>query len=155
VIRELFHRAGRNNPEAAPVSRRGFLTFSAWAMAATFLPRTAAAAQRAASRVRRISFHNLHTDERLTAVYWEGGAYVPSALDEIDAVLRDHRTGEIRPMAPGLIDLVYGLAARLGRLTIVARAVPEDKLRLVDVADASLVDRAIPRAFHSRAPPRG
>ena len=25
---------------------------------------------------------------------------------------------------------------------------------LVDVADSSLVDRAIPRAFHSRAPPR-
>jgi hypothetical protein len=25
---------------------------------------------------------------------------------------------------------------------------------LVDVTDASLVDRAIPRAFHSRAPPR-
>jgi len=64
--------------------------------------------------VRRLTFHNLHTEERLTAVYWERGEYVPEALAAIDGVLRDHRTGEVRQMSPGLIDLLHDLATRLG-----------------------------------------
>jgi uncharacterized protein YcbK (DUF882 family) len=64
--------------------------------------------------VRRLSLHNLHTGERLTTVYWERGAYVPAAFEEISTILRDHRTGEVRQMAPGLIDLAHELTACLG-----------------------------------------
>jgi uncharacterized protein YcbK (DUF882 family) len=53
-----------------------------------------------------LSLHNLHTEEKLEAVYWEGGAYVPDALDALNKVLRDHRTGEVAPMNIQLFDLL-------------------------------------------------
>jgi uncharacterized protein YcbK (DUF882 family) len=90
--------------------RRAFLALAAWGAASLLLPGVAAAA-RAPSR--RLSLHNLHTGERVETCYWENGAYVPAALEQIDAVLRDHRTGETRPMSPGLIDLVFALTVRL------------------------------------------
>jgi uncharacterized protein YcbK (DUF882 family) len=98
----------------AAMSRRTFLSLAACGAAAAFLPGMAAAALPPPAAPRELSFHNLHTDERLTALYWDGGEYLPDALGEIDAILRDHRTGEIRQMAPGLIDLVHALTTRLG-----------------------------------------
>jgi len=97
----------------ASVSRRRFLALAAWGTAAAFMPGIAAAA-RPLPGVREVSFHNLHTDERVTAVYCEAGEYVPAALEEIDTILRDHRTGEICQISPRLIDLVYALRVRLG-----------------------------------------
>lgn len=64
--------------------------------------------------MRSLSFENLHTGEGLTTVYWERGEYLPAALEQIDVVLRDHRTGDVRPIAPELIDLVHALTSRLG-----------------------------------------
>jgi len=99
------------------VSRRRFLALVAWGAASAFLPGVAGAARSPNPGTRRLSFHNLHTNERFDACYWERGAYVPAALEQIDAVLRDHRTGEIRRMDPRLIDLVYALTVRLGNTT--------------------------------------
>ncbi|MFM1960425.1 MAG: hypothetical protein RL588_1942 [Pseudomonadota bacterium] len=69
----------------------------------------------AASAPRSLSVLNLHTGERLAATYFEGGRYLPDALSALDRVLRDHRTGEVHPIAPGLLDLVAGLAGQFGR----------------------------------------
>jgi uncharacterized protein YcbK (DUF882 family) len=63
---------------------------------------------------RSLAVLNLHTGERLQAVYWESGAYVTDALAAFDKVLRDHRTGEVHPIAPGLLDLAVALSSRLG-----------------------------------------
>ena len=68
-----------------------------------------------ASAPRQLSLVNLHTGEKLAATYFEGGRYVPDALAALDRVLRDHRTGKVHPMAPGLLDLVAGLASQVGR----------------------------------------
>lgn len=62
---------------------------------------------------RRLGVLNLHTGERLQAVYWEAGAYVQDALAEFDKVLRDHRTGEVHRIAPELLDLAVTLSERL------------------------------------------
>jgi uncharacterized protein YcbK (DUF882 family) len=99
---------------AGHLTRRRFLAFAAFGAAAVLVPGLAEASRRPQERARRLSFHNLHTEERLTTVYWERGAYVPSALEEIDAILRDHRTGEIKQMAPALLDLLCALTLRLG-----------------------------------------
>jgi len=96
------------------MTRRAFLSLAAWGAGALLVPGLAAAALPPPAGPRELSLHNLHTDERLRALYWDGSEYLPDALAEIDAILRDHRTGEIRPMAPGLIDLVHAMAARLG-----------------------------------------
>ena len=96
------------------MSRRSFLALAAWGVAAAFLPGVAAAAVVPLTAARRLSFYNLHTDECVETCYWENGAYVPTALEQINAVLRDHRTGETRQMSPALIDLVFALSVSLG-----------------------------------------
>jgi uncharacterized protein YcbK (DUF882 family) len=110
----LENFSGGSRIEEASMSRRRFLTLAAWGAAVAFVPGIAAASRPPLPGVRELCFHNLHTDERVAAVYCEDGAYVPGALEEIDAILRDHRTGEIRQMSPALIDLVFALTVRLG-----------------------------------------
>ena len=75
---------------------------------------TLGASAAAASAPRSLSILNLHTGEKLAATYFEGGRYLPDALAALDRVLRDHRTGEVHPIAPGLIDLVADLAGQFG-----------------------------------------
>ena len=55
---------------------------------------------------RRVKFHNLHTDEKLDATFWENGEYVPDALHAVNHVLRDFRTGDMHMMDPGLLNLL-------------------------------------------------
>ena len=98
----------------ACASRRSFLALAAWGLAATVFPTIAAASFAPPAAARRLSFYNTHTDESVETCYWEHGAYVPTALEQLNAVLRDHRTGEIRQMSPALIDLVYALSVSLG-----------------------------------------
>ena len=64
-------------------------------------------------RPRRLVFDNLHTGEKLDAVYWDRGAYVPDALQAVNHVLRDFRNGEVHPIAPKLLDLLDVLSARV------------------------------------------
>lgn len=61
-----------------------------------------------------LSFHNLHTGEQLTVIYWRDGRYDPAALIAINHFFRDYRTGEIKPIDPHLLDLLYKLRAALG-----------------------------------------
>ncbi len=63
---------------------------------------------------RNITLKNLHTDETLDAVYWENGQYVPDALQAVNNVLRDFRTGEVHPIEPALLDLITDLRTKVG-----------------------------------------
>lgn len=90
----------------AKVSRRGLLQFGG-ALALSLTP--LARAEAAKSLERSISFHNLHTGENLTRTYWAAGTYVPESLTEIDAILRDWRTGDVHPMEPQLLDFLHDL----------------------------------------------
>lgn len=65
------------------------------------------------AQVRRVALHNLHTGDKLAAVYWEDGRYVPDALAEAQRVLRDWRNGEEHFMDPKLFDVMHGISARL------------------------------------------
>jgi uncharacterized protein YcbK (DUF882 family) len=58
---------------------------------------------------RKLAFYSIHTGEQLAATYWENGRYLADGLREIDHVLRDFRTGEVRPIDPALLDLLYRL----------------------------------------------
>ena len=63
--------------------------------------------------VRRLAFENLHTGEKLAAIYWRDGSYVADELRAIDRVLRDFRTGEVARIDPKLMDLLYALRRSL------------------------------------------
>ena len=64
--------------------------------------------------VRALSIHALHTGERLRAVFYRDGRYDAVALGEIDHVLRDWRTGDVREIDRGLLDLLSVLHDRIG-----------------------------------------
>lgn len=104
------------------VSRRRVLTGLVGAAAATaVLPALStpaiAAYPRIPADVGRLKFNNLHTGEVLDVTFREKGSYLPDALSEINHVLRDHRTGDVAPMDPGLMDLLSDLARRIERPT--------------------------------------
>lgn len=93
-------------------SRRQFLVGACGTVAGLF---AVAATARAATPepIRRLGFLHTHTGEKLEAVYWEHGHYVPDALDEISRILRDHRTGETHPLDVKLLDTLAILRNQL------------------------------------------
>ena len=54
---------------------------------------------------REVAVHNLHTGESISAIYFDRGQYVPDALQAMNHVMRDYRTGEEHEMQPELFDL--------------------------------------------------
>lgn len=87
------------------ITRRKFVKFSvaglALAASGALSIMPAAARQTIAHEV---SFRNAHTGESFKGVYRIGSYYVPSAFRKINRVMRDHRTGDIHPIDPELID---------------------------------------------------
>lgn len=65
-------------------------------------------------RVRSLSIRSLHTDEQLTATFFRNGRYDPVALDEIDFLLRDWRSGEVHRIDRNLLDILCLLHGRAG-----------------------------------------
>lgn len=64
--------------------------------------------------VKRLRLRNLHTPESLDVVFRRGEHYVPEALERIQVLLRDYRTGDQHPIEPRLLDYLYDVAQRAG-----------------------------------------
>lgn len=62
---------------------------------------------------RSISLYNTHTGEWLRTVYWADGHYIREAVRDINWILRDHHTDEIRPMDAGVLDVLGMMRERL------------------------------------------
>lgn len=95
------------------MTRRSFLHCALGASAAIALPQTSYALIRPSVLVKDLRLHNLHTEEKLTLSYFEQGSYVTEALQNINYLLRDHRTGDVYAMDPLLLDLLYDLKSLL------------------------------------------
>ena len=63
---------------------------------------------------RTLSFYNTHTDEHLTVTYRRGNEYIQEALAQINHILRDHYSGDERPIDPRLLDFLYDLLQKVG-----------------------------------------
>ncbi len=63
---------------------------------------------------RKLTLNNMHTGEKMTAVYWADGHYMPQVLQEVDHLLRDHRNGSSIQMDRQLFDLLYLLQRDVG-----------------------------------------
>ena len=61
---------------------------------------------------RWVHLRNIHTDEKLEAVYWDKGEYVPDAVQALNKVLRDYRNDETHPMDTGLYDILDQIRAK-------------------------------------------
>jgi uncharacterized protein YcbK (DUF882 family) len=97
------------------IDRRAFLKLGALAAAAGFSPVPAfGAIRRISPPVRSLSLYNTHTEESLDADYSIRGKYCVDALQQINHILRDHRTGEVAPIDPGVLDFLHAISRKLG-----------------------------------------
>jgi uncharacterized protein YcbK (DUF882 family) len=63
---------------------------------------------------RSLSLLNTHTGERLKeVVYWEKGNYILDALENLNHVLRDHRTNQVHPIDPMTLDLMAAISRKV------------------------------------------
>ena len=62
---------------------------------------------------RSVSLYNIHTGEWVRTVYWANGHYIREAVRDINWVLRDHHSDEVRPMNAGVLDVLGRLRDRL------------------------------------------
>ncbi len=62
---------------------------------------------------RTLSLKNIHTGESLSKVFKTSRGYDTAALFSIDKLLRDHRTGDVHPIDPQLLDFLDDIALRL------------------------------------------
>lgn len=103
-----------NNPMSCNTNRRKLL---AAGLVGSLLPLTSAnAASRGRNIVypdRSLSLYNVHTGEKNNVVYWSDGKYMGSGLNEINWILRDFRTSEIKAIDPRLLNILYLLTRTL------------------------------------------
>ncbi len=89
------------------MTRRGLLgAFAATAVAAAPTYSNAAGFLRGGGDVRRLTMFSGRTGERLDTIYWIDGQYIGEAIREVNAFMRDWRTGEIINMDTRTIDIM-------------------------------------------------
>ena len=64
-----------------------------------------------------LAFRHTHTAEQLQLAYRNAEGYIVPALERINWLMRDFRTGEVQPMDPRLLDLLHALEGCCGRGT--------------------------------------
>jgi len=96
------------------VSRRYFLRLVSISGLAALLPtRVFSAIHGDSASARSLSLYSPSTREHLDTVYWEKGRYIGEALNDINYIMRDRWTGEIKKIDTSLLDLLYSLARNL------------------------------------------
>jgi uncharacterized protein YcbK (DUF882 family) len=100
-----------HNQSYLPANRRTFLKLGASALMAALCPWPAAAAVNPGNRI--LSFYNIHTKETLTTCYYANGKFVQRALGRISHIMRDHRTGDIQPVDPELLNLLHQIVLQI------------------------------------------
>ncbi len=88
--------------------RRTFLKLGASAILTTVSAHPVLAAANAKLHEHHIlSFYNIHTGETLKTCYRSNGKLIHRAVNRISYIMRDHRTGEVKPVDPNLLDLLH------------------------------------------------
>jgi uncharacterized protein YcbK (DUF882 family) len=65
------------------------------------------------SGAHRVSFRHNRTGESFNGVYRVGDKYLPEAFEQISYILRDTRNGEVFPVDPRMIDILYVVQRQL------------------------------------------
>jgi len=63
---------------------------------------------------RYLSLYSIQTGEKVEQTFWSGGNFLPDGLNLINHLLRDFRTNEVKAIDPGLLQMLYDLARKLG-----------------------------------------
>ena len=96
------------------LSRRHFIRFVFFSGLVSLSPSTVlGAVSNCISPEKSLSLYNPITKESLNTVYWSNGKYVKKALTDINHIMRDQRTGEIKPIDTRLVDLLHATGMKL------------------------------------------
>ncbi|MGA1839793.1 MAG: YcbK family protein [bacterium] len=103
------------------LSRRSLIKLGLFTLGASIINRPAFAAinsfvsseRRVISPEKRLFFYNTHTEETLKVIYWYNGEYLYESLNDINYILRDHYTGEIKTIDIRLIELLHDIYDRI------------------------------------------
>lgn len=96
------------------VERRRLLKLGALATVGTLLHHPLAVqAGRLLVPSRQLTLFNTHTGENLATEYYSDGRYSREALQAINHILRDFRTGEVKDIDIQLLDLVHAITTRI------------------------------------------
>jgi len=93
--------------DGTTLSRRRFLRSVAGCTGLLLAPLGALGAEPSPGRT--VSLVNTHTGETLSARYCSGDAYDAGCLVRVNHFLRDFRSGEVHPIDPRLLDILYRL----------------------------------------------
>tara|TARA_R110002124_G_scaffold64985_2_gene177817 strand:- start:630756 stop:631409 length:654 start_codon:yes stop_codon:yes gene_type:complete len=114
--RKILTASNSNNLD---LGRRGFIKTSvvaaSVATAGLILPKAALAVPQDESGLCELNFRNLHTGETFSGAYRVGDQYLVGALNQVNTVLRDFRTGDVHTIDPQLMDIVYTLKRLSGK----------------------------------------
>ena len=66
-----------------------------------------------ALKERSLSLFNPHTKEGFEGIYWCDGDYVSNALNNINHIMRDIRTDDVKPIDTHLLDLIFSISIKL------------------------------------------
>lgn len=98
----------------ADLSRRHFLRLMAWTGLISCSSKSVLAAiEDPAPAERSISLYNPHTKESFNGVYWRDGTPVAAAVHNINHIMRDTRTDDVKPVDPHLLDLIAAMSLEL------------------------------------------
>ena len=96
----------------------GLTAGRSWAEVSVLTPGTMPAAETGVPTTGQryqLKLYHLHTGESLDVIYRIGDTYIPSALEQLNHFLRDHRTEDVSTYDPGEFDLLHNLLTRLNR----------------------------------------
>jgi uncharacterized protein YcbK (DUF882 family) len=96
------------------LSRRQFVGGAIMAATGLLLCSPLPAWATSSSGKRSLAFYNTHTQEELKVTYARDKAYDPAALRKLNHFLRDHRTGDVHPIDPELLDILYAVQRAYG-----------------------------------------
>ncbi len=95
------------------VSRRSLLVAAAAAALTPLVEASTKIRKQIVYPERSLALNNVHTGESERIVYWSDGTYLPDGLNQINWILRDFRTSEIKSIDPRLLNILYLLTRTL------------------------------------------
>ncbi len=96
------------------LSRRNFIKLLVCSGILSYSSKSAfAAIDGIALKERSLSLFNPHTKERFEGIYWCDGDYVSNALNNINHIMRDIRTNDVKPIDTHLLDLIFSISIKL------------------------------------------
>lgn len=129
--------------------RRHFLGLSLTGCAACAASTPAIALSYPSMAARELHFYNLHTYETLKAVYWRDGTYLPEGIAQISYLLRDFRTGGIKPIDPSLLNILHQVTSNIGSDQPI-NVISGYRTPATNAMLAARSDKVSPNSFHMR-----